>query len=47
MKSNNFSTENAEAKSYASPICQVIDVGIQRVICGSETEKVTEIEGEW
>ena len=47
MKSNNFSTENAEAKSYASPICQVIDVGIQRVICASETEKVTEIEGEW
>ena len=49
MKSNNFSTENAEAKSYASPICQVINVGTQRVICasGTETERVTENEGEW
>ena len=49
MKNNTFSTENAEAKSYASPICQVIDVDIQRVICasGTETEKVTETDGEW
>ena len=47
MKNNNFSTENTEAKSYASPICQVIDVDTQRVICASETEKVTETESEW
>ena len=47
MKNNNFSTENAEAKSYASPICQLIDVDTQRVICASETEKVGETEGEW
>lgn len=47
MNNNNFSTENAEAKSYAPPICKVIDVGTQRVTCASETEKVTEIEGEW
>ena len=49
MKNNNFSTENAEAESYASPICQVIDVDTQRVICasGTETERVTENEGEW
>ena len=47
MKNNNFSTENAEAKSYSSPICQVIDVDTQGVICASETEKLTEIEGEW
>ena len=47
MKNNNFSTENAEAKSYASPICQLIDVDTQRVICASETEKVTETDGEW
>ena len=47
MKSNNFSTENAEAKSYSSPICQVIDVDTQSVICASETEKVTETDGEW
>ena len=49
MKNNNFSTENTEAKSYASPICQVIDVDTQRVICasGTETESVTENEGEW
>ena len=47
MKNNNFSTENTEAKSYASPICQVIDVDTQRVICASGTERVTENEGEW
>lgn len=47
MKNNNFSTENADAKSYAPPICQVFDVGTQRVICASETEKVTETESEW
>ena len=47
MKNNNFSTENAEAKSYAPPICQVIDVDTQSVICASETEKVTETDGEW
>ena len=47
MKSNNFSTENAEAKSYASPICQIIYVDTQSVICASETEKVTETESEW
>ena len=47
MKNNNFSTENAEAKSYVSRICQLIDVDTQRVICASETEKVTETDGEW
>ena len=49
MKNNTFSTENAEAKSYASPICQVIDVDTQRVICasGTETERVTETDGKW
>ena len=46
---NNFSTKNAEAKSYAPPICQVIDVDTQRVICasGTETERVTETDGKW
>ena len=47
MKNNNFSTENAEAKSYASPICQIIYVDTQSVICASVTEKVTETDGEW
>ena len=49
MNHNNFSTENVEAKSYASPICQVIDVDTQRVICasGTETERVTETDGKW
>ena len=47
MRHNNLTTENAEAKSYAPPICQVFDVGTQRVICASETERVTENEGEW
>ena len=47
MSHNSLTTENAEAKSYASPICQVIDVDTQSVICASETEKVTETDGEW
>ena len=47
MKNNNFSTKNAKAKSYVSPICQLIDVDPQRVICASETEKVTETDGGW
>ena len=47
MRHNNLTTENAEAKSYAPPICQVIDVDTQRVICASETEKVTETDGGW
>ena len=46
MQHNNFSTENAEAKSYASPICQLIDVDTQSVICAS-AEKVTETDSEW
>ena len=49
MRHNNLTTENAEAKSYAPPICQVIDVDTQRVICasGTETERVTETDGKW
>ena len=47
MRHNNLTTENAEAKSYAPPICQVIDVDTQRVICASENEKVTETDGGW
>ena len=32
---------------YESPVCRVISVGTNRVICGSETEIVGEDEGEW
>lgn len=32
---------------YDTPVCKVLSVGTQGVICGSETEKVTETNGEW
>ncbi len=32
---------------YNAPVCVVLSVGAQGVICGSETEKVTETQGEW
>ena len=32
---------------YNAPICEVLSIGTQSVICGSETEKVTETNGEW
>lgn len=47
MKTNNLSKEDADIQVYTPPVCQVILVRTPRVICGSETEKVTEIEGEW
>lgn len=44
---NNLSKESAGIQSYAPPVCKVILVGTQRVICTSETENVGETEGEW
>ena len=44
---NNLSKESAGIQSYAPPVCTVIIVGTQRVICGSETETVGEVDGEW
>lgn len=32
---------------YDAPVCEVLSVGTQSVICGSETERVTETPGEW
>lgn len=32
---------------YDTPLCEVLSVSTQNVICGSETEKVTETQGEW
>ena len=32
---------------YNAPVCNVLSVSTQTVICGSETEKVTETPGEW
>ena len=37
----------SKAMEYNTPVCEVLSVGIQSVICSSETEKVTETEGEW
>lgn len=39
--------ENESVMEYTTPVCDVLSVGIQSVICGSETEKVTETQGEW
>ena len=50
---NNLLKESAGIQSYAPPVCDVIIVGTQRVICGSfddpiqGTEVVDEIEGIW
>ncbi|MBR3744509.1 MAG: hypothetical protein IKN31_05300 [Bacteroidales bacterium] len=35
------------AMTYSAPMCEVLSVGSQSVICSSETEKVTETQGEW
>ncbi|MBQ7254324.1 MAG: hypothetical protein IJS30_06600 [Bacteroidales bacterium] len=43
MKNGNMS----KAGEYSAPVCVVLSVGTQSVICGSETEKVTETQGEW
>lgn len=32
---------------YNAPVCEVLSIGTQSVICGSQTEKVTETEGSW
>ena len=37
----------SKAMEYSAPVCVVLSVGTQSVICGSETEKVTETPGEW
>ena len=47
MRSIIISNGTAEHKVYITPLCHVSFVGAQRVICASETEKVTEEEGEW
>ena len=45
MKKDNLSNENAH--SYAPPVCEEFYVGLEIVICASETENVGETEGEW
>ena len=45
MKSN--LSIDADARSYISPVCEVILVETQGVICASATETVGETEGEW
>ena len=47
MEHNCLSKEIADIQVYESPICEVIILGAQRVICASETEIVGEDEGEW
>ena len=47
MHTSNLSKSITEQKVYETPTCNVIIVGTHRVICASETEKVTEEEGEW
>ena len=47
MQNKNLSKDKAECEIYASPVCNEFIVGPQRIICGSETEKVEETDGEW
>ena len=47
MKNNNSSNGNADAQSYAPPVCQEFYVSTENMICTSPTEKVGETEGEW
>lgn len=39
--------KNEKYMEYEAPVSEEIYVGTQSVICTSETEKVTETEGEW
>ena len=43
----NKNDNRSKAMEYNTPVCEVLSAGTQSVICGSETEKVTETEGEW
>ena len=47
MTHSSLSKEISDAQVYEAPVCRVISVGTNRVICGSETEIVGEDEGEW
>ena len=47
MQNNTPSKANADIQEYESPACEVIFVGAQKVICGSEAEIVGEDDGEW
>lgn len=39
--------QSMKTNAYFAPSCEVLSVGTQSVICSSETEKVTETEGQW
>jgi len=48
MESHKLLNEKATSiKPYECPTTETFFVGVQRVICASETEKVEEIDGEW
>jgi hypothetical protein len=47
MKIDYLSKGIADAQGYESPVCEVLFVGTQKVICASDTEVVGEDEGEW
>ena len=47
MQNNTLSRAKADIQEYESPVCEMIFVGAQRVICASDTEVVGENEGEW
>ena len=49
MKNKNLYNEEADNQVYAHPVCEVIFMGTQRVICASDpdNEIVGEDEGEW
>lgn len=47
MKHSYLSKEISGIQVYEAPVCEVVYLGAQKVICASDTEVVGEEEGEW
>lgn len=47
MKSHNLTKETTGTKAYTPPVCEVIDLEAQKIICASQTESVGENDGVW
>ncbi len=47
MKIDSQASEKAAVREYVVPACEILSVGLQSLVCNSETEHVGETEGEW
>ncbi|MBP5692610.1 MAG: hypothetical protein J6W86_02715 [Bacteroidales bacterium] len=47
MQNRIFSNNNTKREVYESPVFNEFLVETQKIICGSETERVDETDGEW